>query len=234
MLALAPSRFDRPPMGEDLARQMAGEIIRLRLAPGTKLVETEVCAQRGVSRSPLREALRLLEFWSLVQRRPRFGVRVAPMSQANLDDLVTCRIPLEARAAALVAGQPDHAALAAALSAHLQTMRGAAKAGDAEGCFAANLAFMDSLHAANPNPVLGRLLAELNMPAQRYRYLVYRYAPGMLGRLMDANARLADAIAAGDGPGALAVTEAMVLEAWQHLRPQLPDYLARAAAEAAA
>lgn len=223
-----PDLLDRPPLGEDLARLLAGEIIRLRPGPGTKLVETEVCARHGISRSPLREALRLLEFWSLVERRPRYGVRVAPMSVSHLDDLVTCRRPLEGRAAALVAARPDHAALAARLSVLHARMRAS---DDTEACFAANLAMMDALHRANPNPVLARLLGELNLPAQRYRFLVYRFAPDTRGMLVDRNARLIEAIAAGDSEAALLVTEAMVADAWQALRDRLPDFLDRLGAE---
>ena len=222
-----PDLLDRPPLGEDLARRLAGEIIRLRPGPGTKLVEAELCARHGVSRSPLREALRLLEFWSLVERRPRYGVRIAPMSVAHLDDLATCRLPLEGRAAALVAAREDHQAVAHALDERLGRMRAACEAGDAEGCFAGNLAMMQTLHAANPNPVLARLLSELNLPAQRYRFLVYLHAPDTRTRLIDANTALVAAIGQGDAAAAQAVTEAMVREAWQTLRDRLPDLLAR-------
>jgi DNA-binding GntR family transcriptional regulator len=234
MYARSPELFDRPSLGEDAASHLAGEIIRHRLLPGTKLVETDLCARHGISRSPLREALRLLEHWSLVQRRPRYGVHVAPMSVSHLDDLVTCRMALEARAAALVAGLPGRAGVAANLQAHLEAMRRAVAARDIEGCFTANLRMMDALHAANPNPVLARLLNELNLPAQRYRYLVYRYAPEVRAGLVAANMQLVEAIEDGDAARALALTEAMIDASWRHLRDRLSGFLDQAAADAAA
>lgn len=224
--------LDRPPLGEDLARRLAAEIIRFRPGPGTRLVETEICARHGVSRSPLRDALRLLEHWSLVERRPRYGVRVAPMSVTHLGDLSVCRIPLEGRAAALVAGLPGRGAILTDLERSLERMRAAAGAGDGDACFDANLAMMETLHRANPNPMLARLLGELNLPAQRYRYLVYRYASDTLGMLIDGNAQLLDAIATGDARQALETTEAMVRDASLQLAQRLPDYLDRAASEA--
>lgn len=217
--------FDRPPLGHDLARRLADEIIRGRLAPGEKLVETEICARHGLSRSPLREALGLLEAAGLVTRRPRYGVRVAPLTLKNLDDLTTCRLPLEARAAALVAAEPEHAETAAELAAHLARMRAAEAAGDPDACFAANLELVEVLHRRNPNPVLRRLLAELNLPAQRYRYLVYRHRPEVLKMLIAANARMVEAIRAGDGPRAHRVTEEMVEASWQDLRAHLPELI---------
>lgn len=222
----APNPLDPQPMGVDLAKRLAGEIVRGRPAPGTKLVETEICARHGVSRSPLREALGLLERWSLVQRRPRYGVRVAPMNVQHLDDLTTCRLPLEARAAALVAADPRHAGVAATLAAHLAEMESAAAAQDAEAAFTANLAMMDAFHAANPNPVLARLLGELNLPAQRYRYLVYLHAGETLGMLLRSNAAMVAAIRAGNAAAAHDVTERMIHGSWQALRAGLPRYLA--------
>lgn len=232
MITHGTNVLDRPPLGDDLARLIAGEIIRHRPRPGTKLVETKISARHGVSRSPLREAFRILESWSLVERRPRYGVRVAPMSVTHLDNLVTCRLPLEARAAALIASLPDHRRVAANLRASLDQMATARMQPDVEACFSANLAMMETFHQANPNPVLAQLLSELNPPAQRYRHLVYRFAPETVGMLIESNALLINAIQDGDPDQAFVVTEKMIQGAWNNLRAHLPDYLMRAAQEA--
>lgn len=219
------SALDRPPLGFDLARRLADEIIRGILAPGEKLVETDICARHGVSRSPLREALGILEARGLVVRRHRYGVRVAPLSLANLDDITLCRLPLEAQAAALVAEHPEHLALADQLEVHLARMKAEAEAGRIDACFTANLGLMDALHRWNPNPVLGRILSELNLPAQRYRYLVYRHRPETRRMLIESNERMIAAIRAGDGTQARATTEAMVRGSWEDLRAHLGDLI---------
>jgi DNA-binding GntR family transcriptional regulator len=94
---------------EGLARRLEDEIISGRLEPLTRLIEEEVALRYGVSRSPVREALRLLERDGLVNRAARQGIWVAPMSLRDFDEVYTCRIPLEGIAAAQAARSIDAA-----------------------------------------------------------------------------------------------------------------------------
>ncbi len=122
-------------------------------------MEEELCERYGISRSPVREALRLLEGTGLVIRRPRQGVRVAPMSLADLDQIYSCRVKLEALAAEGAARSANPVAVAGELSVALAAMRSALEAGDVERCFDANVALTEALHEASGNAVLQRLLA---------------------------------------------------------------------------
>lgn len=218
--------LDRLPLGADLHRALAEEIVTGRLAPGAKLVELDLCERYGVSRSPLRDALRLLERSGLVVHRPRYGVRVAPISVDNLDDITTCRLSLEATAARQVAERKDHARVAADLSVCLARMHAANDAGDHEGCFAENIALMAILHVAVPNKVLAGLLAQLDLPARRYRFLCYRHEPATLRMLLRSNAEMVEAIRAGNGRRARDITQKMVQEAWLRLRARLLEMTA--------
>ena len=85
---------------EVLRRQLEEEIVFGRLEPLARLTEEEVAARYGVSRSPVREALRLLEGDGLVHRAARRGIWVAPLSLRDFDEIYACRIPLEGLAAA--------------------------------------------------------------------------------------------------------------------------------------
>src|SRR5271170_6040701 len=89
------------------------------------------------------------------------GVRAirSAITLENLNHLYACRAPLEALAAASVAGAPWREKAVAALDLCLNQMRDAADAGDAEACFFANVALTDVFHEQNPNPVLTNLLA---------------------------------------------------------------------------
>ncbi|MBI4318610.1 MAG: GntR family transcriptional regulator, partial [Chloroflexi bacterium] len=78
-------------------------ILSGRLNPGDHLTEEKVCSQLGVSRSPLREALRRLETEGLVRIEPRRGVVVTELSQGDLADLFAVRKSLEGLATALAA-----------------------------------------------------------------------------------------------------------------------------------
>lgn len=61
-------------------RRLRGEIVRGACAPGERLVEEQLTRRFGISRAPLREALRLLGQQGLVEHLPRRGVRVVALS----------------------------------------------------------------------------------------------------------------------------------------------------------
>lgn len=222
-LADTSEHIEQRPLALDVAERLEAEIIRGRLAPGEKLREIELSQRYGISRSPLREAFQLVEAAGLVTRRPRYGVRVAEMSLRNLDELTTCRAPLEATAAALIAARPDHVRVADQLDRILARMRRAAEAGDLEAIFRTNVALTDKLHEACNNTVLARLLEQLNKPALRYRYHGFRDRPDTLPATILGNERMIAAIRSGDAAQAEAATRTLVLEAWQERRRMLID-----------
>ncbi|HLH74601.1 MAG TPA: GntR family transcriptional regulator [Chloroflexota bacterium] len=78
-------------------------IIRLDLLPGERLVEGRLAARLGVSRVPVREAIRQLEREQLVVVNPRRGATVAPLTPRDANEVYTLRITLEALAARLAA-----------------------------------------------------------------------------------------------------------------------------------
>jgi DNA-binding GntR family transcriptional regulator len=89
-------------------------ILSAELSPATVATQIELAEQFGVSRTPLREALRMLELEGLIVREPNGRSRVAPMSVDAIEDLCVMRISLEAAAVRLtvpVLGNSDHAEL---------------------------------------------------------------------------------------------------------------------------
>lgn len=92
------------------------QITSLQLPPGTRLQETELAASHRVSRTPLREALRMLLADGLVQQLPTGGMVVAPLDPEQMRDLYEVRSVLEgviARQACERLGDADIAALEA-------------------------------------------------------------------------------------------------------------------------
>ena len=71
------------------------EILSGVLAPGERLVEEHLTRRFGISRAPLREALRLLGQQGLVEHLPRRGARVARLSRTDVDELFSLRDVLE-------------------------------------------------------------------------------------------------------------------------------------------
>lgn len=69
---------------EQIAAYLGEKIICLEMKPGEKIVETRLAEDLGVSRSPLREALRILEKQKLVELTPRRGARVSELTEESI------------------------------------------------------------------------------------------------------------------------------------------------------
>lgn len=74
-------------------------VARGLVLPGDRIVETDLAQRLGVSRVPVREALRVLESQGLVINEPYKGIRLMPVSQKRIDDLIEARVSLETTAA---------------------------------------------------------------------------------------------------------------------------------------
>ncbi|WP_158965411.1 GntR family transcriptional regulator [Chachezhania sediminis] len=86
-----------------VAERLENAIIAGELAPGERIYEQVLAAEMGISRGPLREAIRRLEGRRLLERRANIGVRVAELSTRRLDELLTVREALEGMACRLAA-----------------------------------------------------------------------------------------------------------------------------------
>ena len=106
---------------DTLVERLEAAIISGELAPGTRLSEQGLAKGMGVSRGPLREAVRQLEGRKLVTRTPNFGPRVASLSPADLEAILVVREALEGMACRLAAEKmrdEDVGALQALLAEH--------------------------------------------------------------------------------------------------------------------
>ncbi len=90
-------------LADQIFTRMRREIVEGQIPPGSKMNEPELARRYGISRGPLREAMRRLESSSLVVRRPNVGARVIDLSIAQLLDLYYLREALEGLASRLAA-----------------------------------------------------------------------------------------------------------------------------------
>lgn len=88
---------------DTLVERIEAAIISGELQPGSKLREQTLAASLGVSRGPLREAIRRLEGRKLLERTPNIGVRVASISPKDLYEVLQLREVLEGLACSLAA-----------------------------------------------------------------------------------------------------------------------------------
>ncbi|MFJ9850505.1 GntR family transcriptional regulator [Streptomyces sp. NPDC101150] len=177
-------------------------IVDRRYAQGVRLVEREVAEELGMSRVPVREALRSLVAEGLLELLPNSGVRVRTLARADVDHLYEVWEPLSVQAARLAAraaaGDPERlAALEATLG---QAERAAA---DDEGAreVAAHTAFHEGVVALAGNPLLARTMEQLNWQLQLLFGL--REEPA---HMRSQHAEMFRRIAAGDEEAAAAVT----------------------------
>lgn len=212
---------------EVLRRQLEEEIVFGRLEPLARLTEEEVAARYGVSRSPVREALRLLEGDGLVHRAARRGIWVAPLSLRDFDEIYACRIPLEGLAAAGAAASGTAQDKAALLDL-LPGLWRAYEARDARAFFEVDIQASGLIYAMAGNATLSRLIASLGKQALRYRFFAYAREPKMLEMVAPGSRRLWSSIAEGDAEGARAGTESLIREIWQIMRAIIREHFGAA------
>jgi DNA-binding GntR family transcriptional regulator len=181
----------------EVARVLSDRIVFLELAPGTRILEEEVSASFGVSRSPIREVFRMLEADGLVVRAARKGVSVTPMSRRDLDEVYACRVGLEGLAAAEAAKRVD-AEGKKRIKAMVAGMKEAFAARDVRTFFHYNVGFTRAIHAASQNQTLMRIMAGIDKQAMRYRYLAHLQSSEMLSVSLEGHSGVANAVLSGD------------------------------------
>lgn len=90
-------------LAERVFNQLQDAIVRGELAPGSKITEPGLSKTYGISRGPLREAMRRLEAHRLIERVPHVGARVVKLSMKELLELFDVREAMESMAARLAA-----------------------------------------------------------------------------------------------------------------------------------
>ncbi len=197
------------------------DIIFGRLAPDSRVIEEEIAERFGVSRSPVRESIRLLERDGLIVRAERRGSRVSPMSRRDLDEVYACRVALEGLAAAEAAERHTPETLQP-LQDGVNKLRDALASGEVAAYFTANVEFTDAVHRAADNITLKRLLAGIGKQALRYRFFAYRTAPELMSTSLEGNRGLVDAIRRRDKDAARHRTERLIEGSWKTVRKCLP------------
>lgn len=184
-------------------------IITGRYPPGSALRETQLEAEYGASRGPLREALRLLQLRGIVTHEPRRGFRVREYSVEMTEQIYRLRGLLERHSIEALAGKPL-AGLIQALRAANQTMAEQFEVRNIEGYLEANVAFHDAILQATRNEPLQKAIEVLNEMAQpiRFALLAARFEKSSA---IAEHKRIIALLAKGDLEGAAAAIEEHVV-----------------------
>jgi DNA-binding GntR family transcriptional regulator len=187
-----------PRLVELVAAELRRLIVTGHWPQGERLVEGRVAEQLGVSRNPVREALRSLEAEGFVVLEPRRGARVAVLDAAEVGHLMEVRGALEELAAGLAARRRTDAHVAE-LTGLVAKGRAVAAGTDLAELPALNTRFHQLLTEASANPQLDALIGPLRDRIQWvYSTRVRERAPSS----WEEHAAIAAAIAEGDEGGA--------------------------------
>ncbi len=100
-------KLEYQPLGDIVFQTIRNQIVWGNLLPGQRLMETQLAEKLGVSRTPVREAIKRLELEGLIVMVPRKGAHVAPFTKKDIKDVLEIRAVLESLAASLAAQRID-------------------------------------------------------------------------------------------------------------------------------
>lgn len=199
---------DKITRAEELRLQLADEIVRGVLAPGSGLDETDIARRFSVSRTPVREALRQLVASGLVESRAHRGAVVAQPSIERLTGMFEAMAELEAICAGLAAERMP-AADRQRLEAIHEELRVLSHAGNPERFHEVNERFHNAIYAGSQNGYIAEITLATRVRVQPFRRAQFRN----LGRLAKSHAehdRVVVAIMRGDKTGAAAAMRAHI------------------------
>ena len=187
------------PLARVIRDEVLASILRGELAPGDRITEPVIAARLGVSRVPVREALRDLESTGLVEARKHSGVFVRQVSAEETADLYELRGVLDAHAGRSAAAKPSQV-LIDTLGHTLAHMEDAAGRKDVSAYYEANLHFHWEIIVAGGNQQICDVYRGLVQKLHLARLKNLSSDTGMLASLREHHAIVA-AIAAGDTRG---------------------------------
>jgi DNA-binding GntR family transcriptional regulator len=188
--------FEKPmTLALEIARHLREQIMSGALPAGERVNETRITRELSLSRSPVREALRILESEGLVTLEPHRGARVRRVSEQDLEEIFDVRLMLESHGVLHHLHRLAPEALMPVRRA-VDDARAALGAGDVERWHQASLRFHDGLVGLASNRHLTRLHEELKTSLRRYQISVIG-VPGEPERFQVEHEAILDALEHG-------------------------------------
>ena len=191
---LQPIRLDAyKPLREIVSDALRQAIRDGLLPPGERLMEIPLAEELGVSRTPIREAIRILEQEGLVVMIPRRGTYVADMSLKDVTEVFELRSILEELAAELAAERITNEEIEA-LEQHLVEIGNYMNENNLDKVVQADILFHEILYKASRNDRLVEMIHNLREQTLRFRTLSMSQT-GRLAKTWDEHRQLVEAIA---------------------------------------
>lgn len=212
-LTIRPSKRrlgeEHSPLHDRVIAELRQAILSGQLKPGERLVEGRLADELGVSRNPVREAIRALASEGLVEVTARRGAAVATMTEHEARETIEVRALLEGQNARLAARRQDKQIIRR-IQTVLNKGTAAVAAKRFDQLFDLNQQFHRELAAAGQNTVLGELLQKLR---ERTAMLFSPADPGRQARSWEEHAAILRAIVEGDERAAATLAAEHVMRA---------------------
>lgn len=156
------------PLRDVVFHTLREAILKGDLKPGERLMELQLAARLGVSRTPIREAIRMLQQEGLAITVPRRGAEVAGISEKDMEDVLQIREALEVLAAQLACEKISEGQIEQ-LKENIKEFEAAAFTGDIKRIAGADVKFHEIIFEAAQNPRLVSMLNNLSGQIYRYR-----------------------------------------------------------------
>ena len=197
MARLQPINFDTyQPLREAVCETLRDAIRRGILEPGERLMEVQLADELGISRTPVREAIRKLEQEGYVIMMPRRGTYVSDVSVSDVKEIFEIRSALESLATGLAARriEPDELET---LQKLLVEIEGYIAKNDIDKIVETDIKFHELLYQVSRNDRLVAIIHNLKEQLARFRTLSMSY-PGRLQETLEEHSDMVEAIANGD------------------------------------
>jgi DNA-binding GntR family transcriptional regulator len=201
--------WPRKTLAEELRLQLADEIVRGALAPGAALDETGLARRFQVSRTPVREAIRLLAASGLVEARAHRAALVARPTAEHLVGMFEAMAELEALCSGFAAERMTTLERRGLEDIH-EKLRVLIQSGDPQSYHEVNESFHTSIYAGAHNRYLADMTLSTRARVQPFRRAQFRIL-GRLAKSHEEHDRVVQAILRGDRAGAGAAMQSHII-----------------------
>jgi DNA-binding GntR family transcriptional regulator len=186
---------EAPPasLHEDILSQLRDYIVEGHLEPGARVPERELCEKFGISRTPLREALKVLAAEGLIELMPNRGARVRQFTETDIKSLFEVISGLDFVAGRLACERISDAAAAEIERMHLEMYTHYLRR-ELTDYFRLNQKIHQAIVDAAANPILSSNYANLNAIVRRLRYAANLAHDERLGDAMREHEGIIDAL----------------------------------------
>jgi DNA-binding GntR family transcriptional regulator len=196
-------QIPRRSLHDEVALRLREMLVEGRIAPGAKLNERELCALLSISRTPLREAIKLMAAEGLVDLLPNRGAVAVRLSETDVIHAFEVLAGLEGMSGELAAQRITDAELAEIRALHYEMLACFTRS-DLSGYYRLNARIHVAINSAAKNPLLSKTYREINARVQSLRFRTNQNKP-MWNLAMKEHEQMLEALDARDATAARTV-----------------------------